>query len=113
MAATRTNVATIANNGTVSNSIDLDCYGSLEGLVGFVMPAAFTGSAITFNVSVDDVTYQALNDSSNAAVSITVTVSKSYAFKQDVRSCLSPWRYIQLVSGSSEGAARTITLLKK
>jgi hypothetical protein len=113
MAATRTNSAVIASGATVSGSIDLDSYGSLEGLVGFIMPAAFTGSAITFNVSTDDVTYSALNDSSNAAVSITVTAGKAYALKQDVRSTLSPWRYIQFVSGSSEGAARTITLLKK
>lgn len=113
MAATRTATATIAINSTTSNSIDLDAYGSLEGLVGFVMPAAFTGASISFNVSVDDTTYQALNDSSNAAVSITVTAGKSYSFKQDVRSLLSPWRFIQIVSASSEGAARSITLLKK
>lgn len=113
MAATRTSTATIANGATTSNSIDMDNYGSLEGLVGIVMPAAFTGASISFNVSIDDTTYQALTDSSNAAVSITVTAGKTYAFKQDVRSCISPWRFIQIVSASSEGAARSIGLLRK
>lgn len=113
MAATRTITATIANGATTSNSIDLDSYGSDQGLVGLVMPAAFTGASITFNVSLDDVTYQQLFTSANAALSITVTAGKTYSFAQDFRSEIAPYRYIQIVSASSEGAARTILLLKK
>lgn len=113
MAASRTNQATIPNGATTSNSIDTSSFDSLQGFVGFVAPAAFTGASITFNVSVDDVTYQQLFSSANSAVSISITAGKSYAFTQDVRSELIPWRYIQIVSASSEGAARTFTLLFK
>jgi hypothetical protein len=113
MAATRTTVATIANGATTSNSIDTSSFDSLQGFVGFVMPAAFTGASISFNVSIDDVTYQQLFASGGSAISITVTAGKTFAFTQDHRSELIPWRYIQLVSASSEGAARTITLLFK
>lgn len=113
MAATRTNTATIPINSTTSNSIDTSSFDSLQGFVGFVAPAAFTGASITFNVSVDDVTYQQLFSSANSAVQITITAGKSYAFTQDVRSELIPWRFIQIVSASSESAARTFTLILK
>lgn len=113
MAATRTITVTIASGETTSNSVDLDSYGSDEGLVGFVAPSAFTGASISFNVSLDDVTYQQLFTSANSALSISITAGKTYTFTQDVRSELAPFRYIQFVSASSEGATRTFTLLKK
>jgi hypothetical protein len=112
-AAVRTNAAVIPNNGTTSQSIDLSAYGTLEGLVAFVLPAAFTGTAITFNVSFDDVTYQQLTNASGSAISLTVAQGKSYGFTQDIRSAVTPWRYIQFVSGSTEGAARTINFIVK
>lgn len=111
MAATRTNQLTIASGSTTSISVDMSSYGEAVGLVGFIMPAAFTGASLSFKVSQDDVTYSALNDSSNTLVSITVTAGTAYAFKQDIRSCLDPWRFIQFVSASSEGSARTIVLM--
>jgi hypothetical protein len=112
-AAVRTNAAVIPSGGTTSQSIDLDNYDALGGLVGFIIPATFTGASVSFKISLDDVTYQPLNDSSNALVSINVTQGTSYSFKQDVRSLLTPWRFIQIVSASAETPARTITLLKK
>jgi len=112
MAATKGPAWTITSGAATSDALDMgvspDAFG---GLAGFVIPSAFTGASISFQVSVDDVTYQALNDSSNAAVSITVTASKSYGFKQDIRSCLQPWRYIKIVSASNEGGARSVVAL--
>lgn len=113
MAATRTKTATIASGATTSNSIDLDNYATMESLMGLVMPAAFTGASISFNVSNDDSTYQQLYNSANAAVSISITAAKNYGFSNDVCQNLRPWRFIQIVSASSEGAERTITLIRK
>lgn len=91
----------IASGQTVSAA--LDCGGF--SLVGLVIPAAFTGTAITFQVSADGVTYQPLYDSSNTVVSITVAQGRSYA--------LAPTNFqgaafLKIVSGTAEGAARTI-----
>lgn len=102
--ATKGSTWTIANNATVSDGLDM----GVGELVGIIMPAAFTGASITFQVSQDDSTYQALYDSSNSQVSITVSASRTYSLKQDVRANLSKWRYVKIVSASAEGAARSI-----
>ena len=109
MPATKGPAWTIASGSAISDALDMgaspDAFG---GLAGFVMPAAFTGASVTFQVSADDSTYQALYNSSNSQVSITVSASRSYALLQDVRSCLQMWRYVKIVSASNEGGARTI-----
>lgn len=112
MAATKGPSWTIASGATISDALDMGASpDAVGGLAGFVMPSTFTGASVTFQVSTDDNTYQALYDSSNSQVSITVVASRSYAFKQDVRSCVQPWRYIKIVSASNEGGARTIPAL--
>jgi sRNA-binding protein len=97
---------TILNGQTVSGAADLQS----GHLLGFALPAAFTGTAITFKVSVDGVTYQDLYNPSNNAVSITVTQARSYAFTHDIAAQVSNWRYLKIVSGSAEGADRDIML---
>lgn len=98
-----TNAVTIANGGTTSTSLDL----SARGLVGFITPAALTGTAFTFTGSVDNSTFVALYNSDNTAYSITVGTSRFY--------CLNPadflgMRYVKIVSNGSEAAERTITV---
>lgn len=93
--------ATIAISTTTSGSCDLKGM----GLVGFIMPAAFTGTTLTFQGSMDDENFYALYNSDNTAYSITVAVDRFY--------CLNPqdflgMRYFKFVSGSSEAAAREI-----
>lgn len=100
------NEVTIASGQTVSGAIDL------QGLVlvQIIMPAAFTGTAITFQSSINDVTYQALYNSSNSQMSITVAASRNYNIAPvDFAGC----RYLKLVSGSAEGAGRTIGLVTR
>lgn len=97
------NAVTILINTTTSTDIDL----SSRGFVGFVIPSAFTGTAVTFTGSVDGTNFFALYNSDNTAYSITVGTSRFY--------CLNPadflgMRYVRLVSGSSEAAARTISI---
>jgi len=101
-----TKTATIANGGTVSDAIDLEG----RGLTAMVMPAAFTGTTITFQGSVDGVTYQALYNASNSAVSMTVAASRTYLFTPGDFSGI---RYLKVVSGSAEGAARSILLVAR
>lgn len=97
--------ATIANGQTTSGAIDA------RGLsqIGLVMPSAFTGTTISFNVSADGATYQALYDATNTLVSVTVAASRSYALP----STLLAWPYFKIVSGSAEAAARTLTITGK
>jgi hypothetical protein len=100
------NTVSIANGATVSSAIDLQG----RGLVQVIMPAAFTGSAITFQASPDNVTFQALYNTANTALSMTVTQGRTYMISP---SDLVGVRYLKLVSGSAEGAARTITLVSR
>ena len=94
-------VVTISSSGTVSSALDLQG----RALVGFLLPAAFTGTAVTFQVSADGVTYTAVYNTSNSALSATVTQGREYALSP---TDLLTAQYVKLVSGSSEGAARTI-----
>lgn len=113
MPATVSNTATIPINETTSDAVDLQLVDHLGSIVGIQMPAAFTGASISFQVSGDDSTYQALYDSSNTLLSITVSASRTYGFTDSVRATLAHWRYIKIVSASSEAAARSIKLITK
>ena len=96
----------IDSGETVSEAGDI----AQARLVGIVIPAAFTGTALTFQVSADGTTYQGLYDDAGSAVSLTVAQGRTYSFKVDDLGCLSQWRYIKVVSGSAEGADRTVGL---
>lgn len=101
------NTATIAiaNGETVSSAFDASQFASF----GLVMPSAFTGATISFQVSADGVTYQALYDSTNTLVSVTVAASRSY----DLPSTLAAWQSFKVVSASAEGAARSLVVVEK
>jgi len=98
-----TNNVSIANGQTVSGALDLQGL----ALVAFQMPAAFTGTTMTFQGSFDDSTYQAIYNTSNTAYSITVAVSRTYAINP---ADFAGFRYVKFVSGSAEGGARTIVV---
>ncbi len=75
-------------------------------LVGLILPAAFTGTSLTFTVC-DTLagTYMPLYDSSNSLVSMTVAQGRAYAVDP---SNFQGINFMKIVSGSTEGAARTI-----
>ena len=104
MAYQTTQTATIAAGGTKSAAVGIADY--LTG--GFQLPATFTGTAMTFEVSADGSTFVALNDSSGA-ISLTVAQGKAYALPAAVMAY--PW--VKFVSGSTEGAARSILVSGK
>jgi hypothetical protein len=90
---------TIPANGTDTNALHIGAFAQ----VGFVLPATFTGTGISFLVSVDGTTFVPFNNDSGL-VSLIVTQGKAYAFPIN----LFPFQWIKLKSGSTEGTARTI-----
>ncbi len=94
---------TIASGQTASDVIDTKGHGVLY----FILPAAFTGTTITFQMSPDNSTFYDCYNVSDAQMTATVTQGRCYVFEpQD----LVGLRYIKFVSGSAEGADRTITV---
>lgn len=101
----RKQTLTIANGATKSDAFDnRNCEHA-----GVVIPAAFTGASISFEVSADGATYQALYDTSDALVSQNVTQGRSY----DLPNALDGWPFFKIVSASAEGAARSIVVVGK
>ncbi len=97
--------ATIASGQTKTGSIEI----SGAAFVGLVMPAAFTGTSITFEVSADGTTFQALYDEFNTQVSVTVAASRTY----DLPATLTTYGFMKVVSGSAEGADRSLVIALK
>ncbi len=101
-----TNTVTIENGGTTSGTIDLQG----RGLVMVILPASFTGTAITFQASPDNSTFYDLYNTANTQLSMTVTQGRAYMIDPGD---LVGVRYLKLKSGSAEGAERTITLISR
>jgi hypothetical protein len=98
--------ATIANGATTSSAISVRSY----SLFQLLLPAAFTGTTITFTTSGDYAgTYQALYDNTGTAVSLTVAAGRNL----DLPSALASSAFFKIVSGSAEGAARTLSIVCK
>lgn len=97
---------TIASGQTTSTAVD-----AREGAIyGFVLPSAFTGTAVTFTVCDTEAgTYRTLKDADGADVSVTVAASGAYTIPNEI----APWPFFKLVSGSAEGAARSIVVVRK
>lgn len=94
--------ATIAISGTTSDAVKL--YGCTA--IGFTIPAAFTGTAITFTGSMDDgTTFVTIKDQLNSTVTYTVSVDSGYALDAAI---FAPYDQIKIVSNDTEAAARSI-----
>jgi hypothetical protein len=95
---------TIANAASISEPFQTRQFA--QG--GFMLPATFTGTAMTFEVSIDGTTFEALHDSSGT-ISLTVAQGKAYALP----AALFAFPYAKLKSGSTESGQRTITVVLK
>lgn len=100
----QTQTATIASSGTVSGAVTVP---SGYKLAGLITPAALTGTAFTFNVSVDLTTFVPLYNG-GTQLSVTVSTSRYVSLDTEITKGISA---VQVVSGSAEGAARSITLI--
>ena len=98
-----TDKVTIASSGTTSTAL------TLQGTIPLAMqmPAAFTGTAITFQCSNDGSTFYDLYNGSTL-YSVTVAASRYIALNPDIFEGV---RFVRLVSGSNEGAIREIFLV--
>lgn len=95
--------ATIASGQTTSSAFKL--YGCTAAQ--FETPAAFTGTSITFEVSIDKgATFKAFKDSNNVAIAYTVSVDGIYTMDKNIFSGIDEVKFV----ASSQGADRTIKL---
>lgn len=98
--------ATIAISTQLSDAIDLGA----SSLNAIQMPAAFTGTTMTFEGSFDGTTYAAVYDGAGVQVTATVAASRFIVLTPGDFSGV---RYLKIKSGSSETAARSVTLLAR
>lgn len=102
-----TSTCTIANGATVSDETPVH-----SSIIGIQMPAAFTGTSLSFQGSADGTTYQPIYDDTGALV--TVTVVAGHAVGLDAKALpLASWANIKIVSNAAEGAARVLQLCFK
>lgn len=95
---------TIPSGSTTSNSVDF-----LGGsMVGLIMPAAFTGTALNFQMSDSDTTYYTLYNKDGTILQCTVAANRAIFFTPgDFVGA----RWMKLVSNATEASARTIKLI--
>lgn len=95
-------------NLTVDISEDDDLTNAFDArpgaIYGLVVPSTFDGTTISFVVSHDDSTYQALYDTTNSLVSMTVAASRSY----DLPTELASWQFWKIVTGSAQTTGDTV-----
>lgn len=96
----------VATSATISTALDLRG----KVLVGLIMPAALTSTAITFTGSQDGITFFSMTNTSGTALSVTIAASKHVCI---VPADFASVRYLKFVTGSSEGADRTITAVMR
>lgn len=99
--------ATIASGQTKSGVITLAGFTP----VGILLPAAFTGTALTFEASIDGTNFFPVKAGTGGN-------ALSYTVAQGTYAALDPKdfygiQYLKVVSGSTEGAARTLNLAVK
>lgn len=104
-------LAHIANGATVSSEAGVTNGGlniGGNGLTRVLMPAAFTGATLTFQVSPDDGTYLPLYNADGTAYSVAVAASRAVVLDPSVFIGVN---YIKIVSNLAEGGARVVTLV--
>ena len=99
----------VAGGAQLTAEIDLGNNVSLEGVI---VGASFEGTQIGFVVAEKaGGTFVNLYDEAGNRVLITVTSSRAYGFKEDVRAQLAPWRYIKLETQTAQTDALTLTVI--
>jgi len=97
--------AVIPNAGTDSATVNVPLN---KVLLGFRIPGAFTGTSVSFKMGMESTdTPRAIYDGASL-VSISVSANRFYYVDSKIFAGCS---YLVIVSGSSEGAERTIPLV--
>ena len=98
---------TIASGQTASGEADLGG----TTLVGVMLPAALTGTAVTFTAALaPGGTFNPVTGSNGSALSYTVAANKYLAIDPALFHGV---QFLKAVSGSAEGADRTLVLVSK
>ena len=90
---------TVPADDTDTNALHIGAFAQ----AGFILPATFTGTGLSFLVSADGITFVPFNNDAGL-VSLTVAQGGAYAFPIN----LFPFGWIKLKSDATEGAARVI-----
>ena len=101
----RVQTVTIASSGTVSTSLTLEG-GRIP--IAIQTPSALTGTAFTFNSSSDSGANFASVYNGSTQYSVNVGTTRHVALSRDAMDGV---KVFQIVSGTTETAARTITVI--
>lgn len=106
-----TATATIANGASLSAAVTL----AGKGVIRLNMPATWTAANLTFQVSVDNVTYFDLYDKTGTEYTVTAAVSRSIIMPP---ADFVGMNYLKIRSGTSgtpvnQGASRDITVITR
>lgn len=106
---------TIANNESLSGAIDLGLTSAKQRVLAIIMPAAWTAANLTFQGSLDDVTYTNVYDDAGNEVTVTAAAARYIVLDNDLSKNLTGFRFMKVRSGTSgsavnQGAARTIVV---
>ena len=94
---------TIANGQTTSGLVDL----SGVQIVGIFTPSAMTGSVLYFSTPTYGGTFVDVYDRTNTRYSVTIATSAARFYILEPASFCG-LKYLKVISGSSEGSARTL-----
>lgn len=101
----RSTTVTITGGQTVSAaSQDIGEF----AVVALLLPAAFTGTSVSFQVSADGSTFGVLTRPDGATYSVPVAASLAIPVHGGL---FQPWRYVKVVSSGAEGADRIVRLV--
>lgn len=100
---TTTQISIIATN-TDSEPFEFGAWAQ----AGFILPAGFEGTSVSFLVSADNETYVPFYDGANL-VSVAVDESRAYAFPIN----LFPFTWIKFKSQATESQDRVIAVVSK
>lgn len=96
-------IATILNGQTVSNAVNING----ERIAGIDLGATLTGTALTIQNAADGTNFRAAYVPGGTAISYTVAGARFLKFDPP----LEGYNRIKLVSGTAEGADRTLTIV--
>lgn len=98
-------VMSIASGQTASTGVRVE---AASVPVGLLMPSAFDGTVVSFNTSLDGVTWVPLFDQAGFPVAATVGPNRVVALDP---SSFYPAKWLQVVAASTQSAARQLQLL--
>jgi len=99
-------IATIPSGQTTSTVINLQG----ATLKTIILPSAFTGTQLFFQISPDGITFYDYYNIDNLKASITCSPNRAYGlFANDLFSI----QYLKIISGSTEAADREIKLITR